>query len=282
MSGDTSWVDRNVLKRLRKSQGLSQKRLAKRCGVSERTIVNAENNKPIRFDTVHRLCEFFDVPQSTLLIKKIDDEVNEKKRVYLTQEVKIKLNQFGKDSDPDEVFEFLRRVLSEYDIDLVEIVSAKPGSVHFELRMTSRDEQKLTKQFRTNAEQELVLDEGMLDVCNREGKVGKSRFVGLHLPKWIANSIKRAWTILTIDCQGSAELVSQSFDRKLHWSENLAVWVHCRLCSKSRKLNTQLKAMNQKLDAVLGDPNWEPQNSSQLVEESRHHLKKIIENCKSS
>lgn len=62
---------------------------------------------------------------------------------------------------------------------------------------------------------------------------------------------KNIWLILTLDCQGSAELTSQSFDRQLRWPERIAVWFHCLICSKSRKLNTQLSAINTKLEKVL-------------------------------
>lgn len=64
---------------------------------------------------------------------------------------------------------------------------------------------------------------------------------------------KSIWMILTLDCQGSAELTSQSFDRKLHWSENLAVKLHCMICSKSRRLNRQLRLMDQKLNQTFAE-----------------------------
>ena len=57
--------------------------------------------------------------------------------------------------------------------------------------------------------------------------------------------------ILTLDCQGSAELTSESFDRQLHWAERIAVKLHCMICAKSRRLNHQLTDLNKKLDEVM-------------------------------
>ena len=53
------------------------------------------------------------------------------------------------------------------------------------------------------------------------------------------------WMILMLDCQGSAELTSESFDRELLWAERLAIRLHCLICGKSRMFNKQLTLMNQ-------------------------------------
>ena len=65
--------------------------------------------------------------------------------------------------------------------------------------------------------------------------------------------LKNIWMILTLDCQGSAELTSESFDRKLHWSEFLAVKLHCLICAKSRKLNKQLRILDRQLNNSLDE-----------------------------
>ena len=57
--------------------------------------------------------------------------------------------------------------------------------------------------------------------------------------------------ILTLDCEGSAELTSDSFDRKLTWAEKIAVQIHCLLCAKSRKLKHQMTSLNNRLDDLM-------------------------------
>ncbi|MEM7783393.1 MAG: zf-HC2 domain-containing protein [Planctomycetota bacterium] len=53
--------------------------------------------------------------------------------------------------------------------------------------------------------------------------------------------------ILTLDCEGSAHLTSESLDRPLNWAENLAVKIHRAICKKSRRLNRQLIQMHNQL-----------------------------------
>ena len=48
------------------------------------------------------------------------------------------------------------------------------------------------------------------------------------------------YLILTLDCEGSARLTSESIDRKLRWSEAIALKAHQLICAKSRKLDRQL------------------------------------------
>lgn len=58
---------------------------------------------------------------------------------------------------------------------------------------------------------------------------------------------RRIWFILKLDCEGSAELTSESFDRTLHWSERWAVRLHCLICRKSFRLNRQMTALDERL-----------------------------------
>ena len=51
--------------------------------------------------------------------------------------------------------------------------------------------------------------------------------------------------ILTLDCEGSARLTSEGFDRKLSIYEKLAIRAHNSMCKKSRKLARQLKRLHQ-------------------------------------
>ena len=51
--------------------------------------------------------------------------------------------------------------------------------------------------------------------------------------------------ILTLDCEGSARLTSESFDRSLSIYERLAIRAHNSMCKKSRKLARQLRLLHQ-------------------------------------
>ena len=61
---------------------------------------------------------------------------------------------------------------------------------------------------------------------------------------------KQIWMILTLDCEGSAQLSSESLDRRLNWAERTAVWAHCMICKKSRELDGQLIQLGKKLDGM--------------------------------
>lgn len=64
---------------------------------------------------------------------------------------------------------------------------------------------------------------------------------------------RRIWFILKTDCEGSAVLTSESFDRELHWSERWAVRLHCLICRKSYRLNRQMTALDEKLRQPEGE-----------------------------
>lgn len=56
---------------------------------------------------------------------------------------------------------------------------------------------------------------------------------------------QQIWMILTLDCEGSARLTSESMDRPLNWAERWAVRMHRFVCKKSRKLNRQMLEMHR-------------------------------------
>lgn len=61
---------------------------------------------------------------------------------------------------------------------------------------------------------------------------------------------KKIWFIMTLDCEGSAEWTSKSFDQKLHWSEKVAIKLHCMICKKSRMLNRQMTLLDERLSQM--------------------------------
>ena len=87
---------------------------------------------------------------------------------------------------------------------------------------------------------------------------------------------KKIWFILTLDCEQSAYLTSQSFDRDLSFSERWAVRLHCLICSKSRKLKKQMTALNERLRAS-GDLDSLKQKF-QLSEEAFERISKNLKN----
>jgi len=59
--------------------------------------------------------------------------------------------------------------------------------------------------------------------------------------------LHQIWMILTLNCEDSARLTSESMDRPLNWAERTAVSAHRLVCSKSRRLNRQLLEMHKAL-----------------------------------
>ena len=57
--------------------------------------------------------------------------------------------------------------------------------------------------------------------------------------------LHQIWMILTLNCEDSARLTSDSMDRSLNWAERSAVSAHRMICSKSRRLNCQMIKMNK-------------------------------------
>ncbi len=84
--------------------------------------------------------------------------------------------------------------------------------------------------------------------------------------------LKSIWFILTLDCQGSAELTSESLDRPLHWAETLAVKCHCMICKKSKLLNRQLKALDNKIQNSLNT-----ESNFTLSDEARQKIKRSLQ-----
>jgi hypothetical protein len=59
------------------------------------------------------------------------------------------------------------------------------------------------------------------------------------------------YLILTLDCEGSAKLTSDSMDRELRWAEHVAATMHRMICAKSRKLDRQLVQLNSTIENGL-------------------------------
>ena len=87
--------------------------------------------------------------------------------------------------------------------------------------------------------------------------------------------LKNIWFILTVDCEMSAALTSESFDRELHWSESVAVYLHCLICNKSRKLNRQMVALNERLQQMTTEP--EITEQFRLDNDARQRIRQALE-----
>lgn len=77
--------------------------------------------------------------------------------------------------------------------------------------------------------------------------------------------IKSIWFILTLDCRGSATLCSKRLDQKLSFVERVAVEAHLLICKKSRRLNRQLRQLQQMLTlSVFQDSKPRLKNPSKI------------------
>ena len=65
--------------------------------------------------------------------------------------------------------------------------------------------------------------------------------------------LHQIWMILTLNCEDSARLTSDSMDRPLNWAERTALTAHRMICSKSRRLNHQMLKMNGAFMQMTGD-----------------------------
>lgn len=66
--------------------------------------------------------------------------------------------------------------------------------------------------------------------------------------KQIKKLFGMTYLILTLDCEDSAELTSEGFDRPLDWAERTALVLHRMICGQSRRLHNQMEALHDKLE----------------------------------
>ena len=85
--------------------------------------------------------------------------------------------------------------------------------------------------------------------------------------------------ILTLNCEQSAKLMSDSFDRDLSWSERWALRLHCMVCRRSREMARQLKALHQSFleyrDRIDID-----ECAEQLSPDARDRIRQRLKNLK--
>lgn len=82
------------------------------------------------------------------------------------------------------------------------------------------------------------------------------------------------WLILTLDCEGSARLTSEGFDRKLGIFERIAIRCHNAFCKKSRKLAKQLKLLNKVLSRKSKS---DLAQAPSLSEKTKQRIQKMID-----
>jgi hypothetical protein len=63
--------------------------------------------------------------------------------------------------------------------------------------------------------------------------------------------VKSLGLILTLDCEQSARLTSESLDRPLNRAERWAVKLHRLICAQSRRLDNQITLLDQYLGNLL-------------------------------
>lgn len=90
----------------------------------------------------------------------------------------------------------------------------------------------------------------------------------------MSDLLQKIWMILTLNCEGSARLTSDSMDRPLNWAERWAVRMHRFVCKKSRKLNRQMLEMHR---AVMNPPDTE---SAGLSPDARSRIQAQLDQLK--
>ena len=80
--------------------------------------------------------------------------------------------------------------------------------------------------------------------------------------------------ILTIKCEKSAMLTSESFDRRLTFSERFAVGFHQAYCRKSRRLAAQLSMLEVKCCEMRGQISNRP--DCELAPETAERIRASI------
>ena len=91
--------------------------------------------------------------------------------------------------------------------------------------------------------------------------------------------IKGIRLILTLDCEQSARMTSESFDRHLDWSERIAVRMHNAFCRRSRQLEKQLRALHAALErnrSQLDTGSAQASLSPQALEKIRKTIRQSI------
>jgi len=83
------------------------------------------------------------------------------------------------------------------------------------------------------------------------------------------------WMILTLNCEQSARLTSQSFDRDLNWAETAAIKLHQLICSKSRKLDKQLVMLNQAFERMYHEQG--SNDSDTLSDSARERIRERLD-----
>ena len=75
---------------------------------------------------------------------------------------------------------------------------------------------------------------------------------------------QQLWLILSLDCEQSAHLTSESFDRPLTRAESVALTIHRLICAKSRRLNQQMIQLHRALQNVLAETEATPHPATEL------------------
>ncbi len=81
--------------------------------------------------------------------------------------------------------------------------------------------------------------------------------------------------VLTLNCEQSARLVSESFDRRLSPAERMAVFCHHRICRSSRQLAAQLRQLEETLRTAK-EPVQADADRMRLDEEARQRILNVI------
>lgn len=87
-------------------------------------------------------------------------------------------------------------------------------------------------------------------------------------------AIKGLFLILMLDCEQSARLTSESFDRPLSRSEKWALWIHQKCCRSSDRVARQMEMIARAFEKH-GDSKLQ-MTSDELPEDARARIRERL------
>jgi hypothetical protein len=89
------------------------------------------------------------------------------------------------------------------------------------------------------------------------------------------------WKILTLSCEESAQLMSESLDQKLPWSKRMAFRLHAIGCRSCRRFFRQIRLLRSAAETFQGVPVDAPespaQKTSSLSPEARQRIEQALQ-----
>ena len=180
----------DVVKEARKSLGLSQKKAARRCGVSENTFRKAERGIGVLPSTVMQLCNGLGVEYEAIVVKSDSFQKSDLVAGKVGYgEVSVVIYDINGEDAPTRLMATIMELADQLPTEYIEMLKAKLGSVHVDLSMSEDAIAILKKVCDENKDGELEFKENTIvkigDFVANHSKVAEL-FSSRHL-----NNIRR-------------------------------------------------------------------------------------------